>query len=280
MTDLLIGGMHNLLKEEVEVWYKSARDSGFEGDIVLLAYNEPQQVLDSIAQDGVIIVKPEVDHLNRPNTEHIIPRIGKFEINRLRFYDIWTILLQTDYRYVITTDVRDVVFQSNPIPWLGKHMGEHELVVGSEGLAYGDSKYNSQDMIRNYGPFIREYLVKNSPLVCCGVLAGTARAIKETSLMMYLIATGCQDYAEQAALNIMLSNGWDAKITTFDDGYIVHCGTAFDEKFSDEWQCLTSPKPIWKDGMMYKQDGTPVVIVHQYNRIAGAVESYRARYAR
>lgn len=278
IKDLLIGAIHNLPLEETQVWYKSARASGFDGDIALMVYDEPPHVIDALGKDGILVVTPTVDQFNKPNRQHIHPRLGRFEINRIRYYDLWTVLLQSNYRYVVMTDVRDVVFQSNPFAWLENNMGNHELVVGSECITYGNSSFNSADATLNFGPYILEYLLKNAPVVCCGIIAGTMKAVRETALTMYLMAEGNPDYSEQASLNVMLNNGWNANVTTLDDGFIAHCAIPFDSRFEHEWKYLTSAKPIWKDDRLTKPDGTPYVIVHQYNRINGALEGYKKRY--
>ena len=43
--------------------------------------------------------------------------------------------LNREYRYMITTDVRDVVFQHNPSDWLKKNLKKN-ILVSTENVLY------------------------------------------------------------------------------------------------------------------------------------------------
>ena len=73
IKDLLIGAIHNLPLEETQVWYKSARASGFDGDIALMVYDEPPHVIDALGKDGILVVTPTVDQFNKPNNVRQLP---------------------------------------------------------------------------------------------------------------------------------------------------------------------------------------------------------------
>ena len=273
MKDLLIGAISKLAVNDVKPWYKSARQSEFKGDIILLAYDEPEAILKEFMADGIFVIQPIHNHLNIP--------LVTYELNRQRFFDIWLALTQYEsvYRYVISTDVRDVVFQSNPSVWLEDNIGEYDIVAGSECCKYADEPWNKKDMLSNFGPFIYEYLMKDKLVTCCGVQAGTSTAIKNLSLLIYLTAKNCYEAGDQAAINILFNTVVKAKITTFNDGFVCHCAIPFEPSRANLKKYLTDAEPVWKDGILYTNDDKQFVIVHQYNRISELNTIITERYA-
>ncbi len=56
-----------------------------------------------------------------------------------RFLHIYNYLSQNEYRYAITTDVKDVIFQQNPIHYIEKALTDDKnLMFASESMYYKD----------------------------------------------------------------------------------------------------------------------------------------------
>ena len=72
-----------------------------------------------------------------------------------RFISIYQYLSANPARYVITTDVRDVVFQKNPINWLDLYLGNKTVAVASECLRYKDEPWGDNNIKETFG-FIKK----------------------------------------------------------------------------------------------------------------------------
>jgi len=92
-----------------------------------------------------------------------------------------------DLRYVLTVDTRDVVFQSNPMTWIKKNIGDHELLAVSEGLYGGATEANVENKRRLTAAFGQEVSerMKNSPICNGGVVAGLPAAMRDLQLAIY-----------------------------------------------------------------------------------------------
>ena len=74
-----------------------------------------------------------------------------------RFYHIYQLLKDNLYRYVITTDVKDVVFQQNPSIWLENNFTDNDdLVFSSESMKYKDEPWGDQNLRETFGTQIYE----------------------------------------------------------------------------------------------------------------------------
>ena len=92
-------------------------------------------------------------------------------IHNLRFFHIWQLLSQFEkdgrkYDRVITTDVRDVIFQGNPTEWLDEYQ-EKPIIAPSESVMYKDEGWNMKNFISGLGGVSWEYLGKE--LLVCNV---------------------------------------------------------------------------------------------------------------
>ena len=55
-----------------------------------------------------------------------------------------------EYRYVIATDVTDVVFQSDPSVWLRSKIGDKQICASGESLPYRDEPWGNASMRNGY----------------------------------------------------------------------------------------------------------------------------------
>lgn len=106
MRDLIIGGCTNYDYEKVRCWINSVNRSGFDGDKVLIVFDGTNEFLKEVYDNGFEVYNAS---LNKNMAIHV-----------QRFLAISDYIRNNPARYVITTDVRDVVFQYNPVEWLEK----------------------------------------------------------------------------------------------------------------------------------------------------------------
>jgi hypothetical protein len=255
MRDLIIGGCSGYEYESVKLWINSINKSGFDGDKVLIVFNGKEDFINKVKEQGFNVINYPLD----PNAA----------IHVQRFAAIYDYIYNNPARYVITTDVRDVVFQYNPISWLEENLKEHSLVVGSECLRYEDEPWGNNNLMETYGPFIHERFKKNT-IFNVGVLAGKSEFVRDLCLNIAINSINRPiKICDQAVFNVIIDNSIYANQTYFarlQNKWTAHLGTLADPHKMDYFRPrLLEPEPEF-DGTFVKSNGTPVCIVHQYDR--------------
>jgi hypothetical protein len=90
-----------------------------------------------------------------------------------------------EYRYVIATDVRDVVFQTDPSIWLQANIGDNQICASCESLRYRDEPWGNESM-RNAYPRLYGRMAPR-PIWNCGVQAGDIRIMKDFWLQLGMV---------------------------------------------------------------------------------------------
>jgi hypothetical protein len=212
-------------------------------------------------------------------------------IHVLRFLSIYEFLRTRwqDYEYVVTTDVKDVYFQTDPFKFLKDHgigsEGKPSLVAGSESLLYKDEPWGKENLNQAYGPYIYDQF-KNNEIYNVGTIGGTAEYVKD---MVFNIFTNAVNrpiqICDQAVYNILINTQPYKSQTLFCKqaaAWACQAGTTVDpSKIQSFRPFLTEAEPVWKDGLMRTglnsfldnniiagtPPGTPFCIVHQYDRV-------------
>lgn len=296
--DLIIGAASNYTWDHLKYWVNSIKKSGFTGDIVLVATNIKNDTLEKLAQEGVNLYlygkKDEegnyVSHTNgAPHVE--------------RFFYLWNFLNTTkeDYQFVVVTDTRDVVFQTNPKVWFDECMfgGYKALIASSEGIKYKDEPWNNQNMLECFGPFFHN-LYKDSLVYNVGVLAGEKNEIKDLLMMIFQMSINRPiPIVDQVVYNFLLNQEpykTFTKYTDNSDAWAVQLGVTEDAIKSGSgdigkalagdvskiilYQMLYQDKQptLRDDGIVVNHNGVPFVVVHQYDRTHSWKEKIMKRY--
>ena len=255
--DLIIGVFSNYDYDAVKPWVKSAKDCGFEGDVVLIAIDASSETCKKIEDDGVIVIRAD--------------KRGKMMIHMERFLHIYNYLKehQGDYNWVISTDVRDVIFQQNPSEWL--ELMPCNIVSSGEAIRIKDEHWNRENIIKNFGDYFYED-IKDKIVQCVGVLAGTSTYMKDLAFYIYQMSLNRPDWvADQAAYNMIIHYSPWSQMTLHTDlghawainGHVTNYAPDM-EKFGPY---LLEPRPTVKDGKIVNQNEQPFYIVHQYDRV-------------
>ena len=265
MKDLIIGAVTKYKYKDIKNWVNSINRSGFEGDVVVIASDIDQDVVNELKSNNVRVVMFD-------SQDNIV-------IERFSYY--WDILSkiprEARYRFVIATDVSDVVFQQNPSKWLENNLTSKLIVASSESIRYNDELWGKNNMMSSFGTRIFEEM-KDKVINNAGVMAGHFDVMKDLFLNIYLSCGGSPRYVEggggpdQAAYNILLSLAHYRNITLFansEDLWAAQLGTTKDpNKIGYYSQFLTEPSPIIDyTGNVCNSQGHPFFIVHQYNRV-------------
>lgn len=283
MNIALLTSIYNYTPEQISPWVNSLKKTNFSGQVFAIVYN------------------PENDEMQKYLTENNIHVCiayldGETHIATQRFRD-YVELLNSEYakgvEAVIHTDVRDVIFQSDPGVWLQNNMQDFKLIATSEGVTYRHEDWNNEVLERHFGKNM--YLkFADKETLCSGIIAGYVKEIKELFSTIYELmfySTNPTDFVDQAAHNIAVYEIFSSitKIVQASDNWCANLGTlkALPEN-NPTWS--TSPRThsssferirknktfketllckmpeLREDGLIYAENGKPYSIVHQYDR--------------
>lgn len=296
--DLIIGGASNYTWNELKYWINSIKRSGFSGDVVLVATNITKETIEKLTNEGIILslygTKDEEGNIKAHSNG--APHVE-------RFFYIWNYLKDKieEYDFVIATDTRDVVFQTNPSDWINESIftGYESLIASSEGMKYEDEPWNNQNLIEAFGPYFHNYY-KDMMIHNVGVLAGKIAQMRDLFFMIFQMSINRPiPIVDQVVYNILLQqSGFKeaVKFTTNKDAWAVQLGTTleavksgagdlglsvkqdpskiilYQTKYQDEQPSLSD------DGFVVNSEGNKFCIVHQYDRTHAWKDKIVARY--
>jgi hypothetical protein len=279
MKDLIVGCATNYDWSKLKYWVNSINRSGFQGDKVLILMNCDKDTVKKISDSGFSIIAFNQD------TEGNLSYESQMMVHVERFFHIYQLLKDNQYRFVITTDVKDVVFQKNPSEWLKANLAEmrqESLVFSSESMKYKDEPWGNQNLLETFGPQIYEDFKKNT-IFNVGVLAGYGYAMKD--LMMNIFAS-CMHrpikICDQSTFNFLISQHpylSTSMYTRSEDGWACQLGTTADPSKIEQFRpFLLEPSPKMEDDKVVTSTGIEYTIVHQYDRVPEWKKIIEAKY--
>lgn len=274
MKDLVIGAITGYNFDAIEPWVNSLDRSGFDGDKAMICYNVSFDVCNELSKRGYKVYgfeRNEEDH----QLEYTKPG---FNVVVERFLHLAFVLreIEEKYRYIISTDVKDVIFQRNPSEWLTQNLGQKKIVAASESIRYSQEEWGNLNLFRSFGTHV--YQTFNNKIISnAGVMAGDFETMLDLFMHIRLLCDAAPSHyieggggPDQAAYNVLInSNPWKS-ITEFvpsEDGWAAQLGTT-GPQISDKYgKVLTEAAPILKDGLVCTSSGEPFYLVHQYDRV-------------
>lgn len=296
--DLIIGGASNYTWDQLKYWVNSIQKSGFTGDVVLVATNITKETIDKLTSKGVILEL----YGNKDDAGNITAHSnGAPHVER--FFYIWNYLNnhKDDYDYVITTDTRDVVFQSNPTIWLDDCVleGYESVIVSSEGMKYEDEPWGSNNLRETFGPFFHN-LYKSSVIFNVGTIAGLSDYVRDILFMIFQMSINRPiPIVDQAVFNVLLQQRPFRDVTKYtynSDGWAIQLGTTIEAIRSgagdigmnvaqDPSQLIIYQKKYFDEqpdideaGFVVNKQGKRFVIVHQYDRTRAWKDKIMEKY--
>ena len=259
--DLIIGGCTNYGINELKPWVLSVNECMPDADKVMCVGNADKETRDWLVANNFKIV-------DMPQAQ--IP------IHVLRFLSIYEYLRKNweQYRYVVTTDVKDVFFQYSPFKWMTdglQNLGMYELVAGSEGLKYKDESWGNENLMQAYGPYVHE-IFKDNTIYNVGVLGGGAEYMKDLVFNIFTNAINRPiPICDQAVFNVLINTQpYKDKIFLAQNkhAWACHAGTMVDpSKIAQFRPYLLEEEPIFDNGVVWTADREMYCIVHQYDRV-------------
>lgn len=274
MKDLVIGAITGYNFDAIEPWVNSLDRSGFDGDKAMICYNVSFDTVNQLSSRGYKVFGFERNE-EAGRLEYTKPN---FNIVCERFHHLWGILqnFKDQYRYVVTTDVKDVIFQRNPSEWLEKNLADKKIVASSESMYYKDEEHSNFALYSNYGPAIYgaycDKLIYNA-----GVMAGDFETMIDLFMHIYLLCDAAPSHwnqhgggPDQPAYNLIMHAKTYRDVsrhTPSEDGWAAQLGTTGSYIADRYGSKIVDPAPIMKDGKVCTTTGEPFYIVHQYDRI-------------
>jgi hypothetical protein len=289
--DMVIGAITGYKWDQIKYWVNSLDRSGFTGTKAVLCYNVDYDTIRELQTRNYVILAFEKDDVNGrvtyPNKD--------FAIVVDRFLHYYLMLdnptNRQSIRYVIATDVRDVIFQSNPSDYLNRsYRSCIDLVVSSEGIAYQHEPWGANNLLQSFGPYMYDRHKENT-IINCGVLAGKFNVFMGLCKTIYLLSHGTTQHVpggggpDQAALNLLLSTAiYDhvTEITNSDMPWAAQLGTMMDpHKLGAYKPFITEPLPCFnfQTAKVETYLGTPYSIVHQWDRVPEVKDVVERLYA-
>ena len=249
--DLLVGCITKYSKKDIEPWVESINKSGYTGSKMMLVYEVSQDVIDYLKASQFDVYQSKLN-------QHIILQ---------RFLDLHYMLKDIDCDRIIWTDVKDVIFQTNPSHWLNQNQTK-PIIACSECITFKDDEWAVTNSGTSF-PMEWEWL-QNKTSYCAGTIAGDKDYIRDLFINIYrwsLTTSNPGQLSDQAAYNVLINQTQYKDIVQFtpqEDGFATQLGTVLIKKdhFGDK---LLEPTPI-VDDLIRNQKGEPFSIVHQYDR--------------
>jgi|LakMenE01Jun11ns_1017448.scaffolds.fasta_scaffold9935948_2 hypothetical protein len=248
-------------------------------DLVFITHEMDQSARTKLIDKGAIIVDVvagENYYIFRDRHKH--------------FYDY---LCTNGYKYqnVLISDSRDVVFQADPFKWLENYVNNHcydlsvdcvkesvshKVVVTAEGFKRKESGFACIEHFEFQRDVPIPYLQDdNTNWVCnAGVTLGTANAIKEFELLMFMVSMKsigrCTD---QASLNFIMG------LIKNDKSYLISHPQDDNLCLTGEGVRLGSVEPILANGKLYNPLNQLYFMIHQWDRLDGLREEILKQYS-
>lgn len=271
LNDCIIGTAKGYGWSSLKDYAVSLAASGFRGRKVILACD-----LTDVARAALVRLGFElVDYTSTA---------GNTVYERFRVLRDWLRANKHELRFVIHCDIRDVVVQSDPSPWMEKQTTK--LWGASEAILYRDEFCNPEWIRKLYGAETLATLA-NEEVICAGTIAGEADAVYRLVSRIY---ESCTDRFgdDQAALNVLLRTEFkdEMRIPRISEGFILTAGwwlvgdmNGYHEQFVGKRSMLRATPPQLRDGVAYPfESSQPFAVVHQYERGNAWNPHIRGRY--
>ena len=266
MNDLIIGCSTNYTWDTIKYWVNSINQSGYKGDKAMILFNCDIDTAQKVVDAGFAVIGFQQDEQGNLVYE------SDLKIHVERFLHIYDTLSKNDYRYVVTTDVKDVIFQKDPMEFIEKTIGDKNLIFASESINYQDEPWGNQNLLETFGPFIHERF-KGNEIFNVGVLAGKGYAIRDLALSIFLSSINRPiPIVDQSTFNVMVSMEPYQSTSLYvssENGWACQLGTTADPSKLEAFKpFLLEETPKWTDdGIVTTSKDIDYYIVHQYDRV-------------
>jgi hypothetical protein len=238
MKDLVISAIANYLPEKIKIYIESLNDCGYDGDKVMICYNIPNETIEYLSSFGWECYGAELQ--GHPHMRRLI--------------DMWWFLQndEREWNHIITTDVRDIVWQTNPSDWL-RLTNKNKIICASECVTYENEPWGHKNIHEGYGPMFWDWIKENT-IGNVGVIAGKSKLIKELLMLNWLVSQSgdVRHFTDQSSFNFIIHNELIKDKVDINSDFALQVGTTkIDFKIEND---------------LIMNGDVPFVLVHQYDR--------------
>lgn len=290
MTDLVIGLAANYDWAAIEPFACSLVRSGFQGDKVLFVKDLKPEAMANLHALGFKLIDIPFIEFSDPQMPcgRYFPYVGRFLL-------IHKYLEQhPEYRFVICSDTRDVIFQSDPVKWLEQslRLGDR-LVAAPEYILHRDQPGNMLWINQAFKEV--ESWMTPQMVYCSGFISGYAQYVSDLVIGIYLAGrhlSGSVWGADQPVYNTIMHQRAYADITLVPRMADHYCLNLVNLAMTNERQKLldtpditpfqTYGQPFVENISLLWNSGIPdlgaFAVLHQYDRIAPLAAELRKQY--
>jgi hypothetical protein len=285
LTDILIGAADLLSMDQIRPWVKSARASGFEGDIYLICYRIGDDIRLEAPKYGVELYEVEHTPYGTP-IQHSAPGTPT-QAHNMRFYHAWELLTRLgaeNYDFVIMTDARDVYFKRNPSAYLRYQLAssEYDFIAPYESIQFAQEEWNANNIIQGFGQVHWEVAAKNWGVYNVGTIAGRAQAMRDLFQTIFAMTEGRYYPSDQSSWNVLVHGLLADRmfIARERDAWAAQCGTTLDPTKAYLWERLTEARPriVGPERVVVNSLHQDFVMVHQWDRCPELKDFINERY--
>jgi hypothetical protein len=259
-SNLLIGAISgNYSVADIKNWVQTSK---FEDtDRVLYLYNRDSNspLVSYLAENNVDVYLPQINFFGESQDEFLTDT-GRVTlessynlIHNARFLHIANFLKSMQYKKVLITDIKDVIFTQSPFP----KIPSEGIIATGEVIKYRDHAWNLDHLYTNLG-FLGFDLVEEEVLNV-GVFGGGAKDVESLCKDIYLMSCGKFKVADQTSFNYLIRSSYKHK-TTF---------TSLEDKFAIHLHVIK--EGVVKFNLNNLKDYT---IIHQYDRFGDEILNY------
>lgn len=251
---IILGCITKYQPNDIKPYVESIEQSGFNGKKVMMVYDVPQETIEYLKSKGWELYGNALQ-------QHIILQ---------RFRDIYKLLEQFPNETIIWTDVKDVIFQSDPTKWIEQNK-KGKILAFSESITMKDDPWARVNSGTSF-PMEWEWL-QNKTSYCAGTIVGESEYLRDLFIDIYrwsMTTANPDQLSDQAAYNVLINLKQFSDVVQFvnqEEGFVTQLGTVLvkKEEFKD---VLLEPTPIVDENYIVKnQKGEVFPLVHQYDRI-------------
>jgi hypothetical protein len=271
--DVVIGCVTNYDFDAIRPWVNSLDRCGFVGAKMMVVYNAKKELVNELTKRNYTVFAFS------QNQYGDYKYADNFSIVVERFFHQWAFLKQHKgkFRYMLATDVKDVIFQRNPSEYFEDTLADTHFKINaaSESIKYKDEAWGADNLEKSFGSFVYNQF-KENVVVNAGTLSGEFDTLVDLFLNVYMVSVGGKTHnPDQAAVNLLLSQSPYKEVTrisTPQDAWACQAGTTHDpNKIGQYLPLLTNTEDaksyMQEDGFVYNANDDKFFVVHQYDRV-------------
>lgn len=270
--NLLLGNSKGYSLGQIRNWLVSAIRHRESYDIALLLCDNNAEILDFCDAHGVYVY-PHFD----------IEEQGHYFFIRCGL--LADTLRKAPTTYVLSADVRDLVFQRDPFPEFIQKLNYKRGVLTTENILLRDEPWNAKVYEDIYGAKSFN-VISDKEVINSGVIFGESMFISEIYMMLHDAAKMPNAWSEQPVLNHLYHHFSmirdNISLATADDHLAAHIGVAGPTKWWESWNFhknLIRGRVEMREGIAYDAHGEVFAIAHQYDRVDEWMQQVDALYS-